>query len=92
VGARTRPRETQQRPHGLGRRKSSIMPRRWPPKCGADRTVAMPTRKSAKPGAGCSGSSRGRSSVPMALAYPDRCNRLDYQGEIAIVLGKPAAI
>ena len=23
------------------------------------------------------------------LAYPERCNRLDYEGEIAIVLGKP---
>jgi 2-keto-4-pentenoate hydratase/2-oxohepta-3-ene-1,7-dioic acid hydratase in catechol pathway len=25
-------------------------------------------------------------------AYPDRCDRLDYRGEMAIVLGKPAAI
>ena len=37
------------------------------------------------PGSGDSGNSDARSSE---LIYPERCNRLDYEGEIAIVLGK----
>src|ERR1700747_2677818 len=50
---------------------------------------AMPTRRSATPASGGFGSSDARSSVPMASSSnPSGANRLDYEGEIAIVLGK----
>ena len=49
---------------------------------------AILIRISAVPGSGDFGNSAARSSVPNELIYPERCNRLSYEGEIAIVLDK----
>src|ERR1700730_8421516 len=63
--------------------------RQWRSRCAAGRMRAMPIRQSAEPGSGGSWSPAGESvSRAGEPAYPERCPRLDYEGEIAIVLGE----
>jgi 2-keto-4-pentenoate hydratase/2-oxohepta-3-ene-1,7-dioic acid hydratase in catechol pathway len=68
---------------------SPITLRQWPSRSAVDPMRLTRTRRSVKPGCGKLG--RELLGPDGELTYPERCNRLDYEGEIAIVLGRRGA-